>query len=52
MHWYPYTFIDVTALGYGKAILNCLWVALLLFGLSAGFTAVDSRIRSTPRAAG
>jgi len=52
VHWYPYTFIDVTALGYGKAILNCLWVALLLFGLSAGFTAVDSRIRSTPRAAG
>lgn len=44
VHWYPYTFIDVTTLGYGRAVLNCLWVALLLFGLSAGFTAVDGRI--------
>jgi len=46
VHWYPYTFIDVTTLGYGKAVLNCLWVALLLFGLSAGFTAVDGRMTS------
>jgi len=44
VHWYPYPFIDVTTLGYGKAVLNCLWVALLLFGLSAGSTVVDSRI--------
>jgi hypothetical protein len=47
VHWYPYPFVDVTTLGYGKAVLNCLWVALLLFGLSAGFTAVDSPDRTT-----
>ena len=44
IHWYPYPFIDVTRLGYGKAILNCFWVALLLFGLAAGATALDSRL--------
>ncbi|MCL4401629.1 MAG: F420-dependent oxidoreductase, partial [Acidobacteria bacterium] len=26
MHWYPYPFIDVTTLGYGGTLLNCLWV--------------------------
>jgi hypothetical protein len=31
--WYPYPFIDVTQLGYGKTILNCFWVSLLLFAL-------------------
>jgi hypothetical protein len=44
IHWYPYPFIDVTRLGYAKAILNCFWVALLLFGLAAGATALDSRL--------
>lgn len=44
LHWYPYPFIDVNTIGYGKAILNCFWVALLLFGLGAGFTVVDRRL--------
>jgi hypothetical protein len=43
--WYPYPFIDVTKLGYGKALLNCFWVSLLLFGLAAGATAVDGVLR-------
>lgn len=34
IHWYPYPFIDVTSIGYGKAVLNCFWVTLLLLGLS------------------
>lgn len=48
VHWYPYPFIDVNTIGYGKAILNCFWVAfwvaLLLFGLGTGFTVVDRRL--------
>jgi hypothetical protein len=43
-HWYPYPFIDVTVLGYGKVILNCFWVALLLLGLAAGATVLDRRL--------
>jgi hypothetical protein len=43
IHWYPYPFIDVSAIGYGKAILNTFWVSLLLLGLAAGATALDSR---------
>jgi hypothetical protein len=49
VHWYPYPFIDVTTLGYGKAVLNCVWVALLLFGLGAGFTVMDRRLGHAPR---
>ena len=52
IHWYPYPFIDVTRIGYGKAILNCFWVALLLFGLAAAATALDSRLgRQAPEPA-
>ena len=46
--WYPYAFIDVTQLGYGKTILNCFWVSLLLFGLAAGATALDARLGPSP----
>lgn len=45
IHWYPYPFIDVTKLGYGGAILNCLWVALLFLGLAGGATMADRALR-------
>lgn len=52
VHWYPYPFIDVTVLGYGGAVLNCAWVALLLLGLAAGANLLDRRLRRSgaPRA--
>lgn len=40
-HWYPYPFIDVTQLGYGRAVLNCVWVAVLMLGVAAGATTLD-----------
>jgi hypothetical protein len=40
-HWYPYPFIDVTQLGYGRAAVNSAWLALLMLGLAAGATALD-----------
>jgi hypothetical protein len=46
VHWYPYPFIDVTTLGYGGTLLNCLWVSLLLLGIAAGANAVDRRLSS------
>jgi hypothetical protein len=46
-HWYPYPFIDVTQLGYGRAAVNCVWVALLMLGLAAGATVLDDRLRLT-----
>jgi hypothetical protein len=45
--WYPYPFINVTQLGYGVAVLNCLWVALLMLGLAAGATVIDRRLAAT-----
>jgi hypothetical protein len=47
-HWYPYPFIDVTKLGYGDALVNCVWVALLFLGLSAGATVIDRHLPSGP----
>ena len=44
VHWYPSPFFDVTKLGYGGTLLNCLWVSRLLLGLAAGATAVDRRL--------
>lgn len=44
-HWYPYPFIDVTQLGYARAAVNCVWVAVLMLGLAAGATVLDSRLR-------
>jgi hypothetical protein len=43
-HWYPYPFIDVTKLGYGDALVNCVWVALLFLALAAGAGVVDRRL--------
>jgi hypothetical protein len=42
--FYPYPFIDVTVIGYGKAALNCMWVSLLLLGLAGGAVVVDRRL--------
>ena len=48
VHWYPYPFIDVTVLGYGKAVVNCAWVSLLLLGLAAGATVLDRHLGAAP----
>jgi hypothetical protein len=48
-HWYPYPFIDVTKLGYFRAAVNCVWVALLLLGLSAGARLLDGWLSSRAR---
>jgi hypothetical protein len=42
--WYPYPFIDVTKIGYLKAIINAVWVAVLFLGVAAGATALDRRL--------
>jgi hypothetical protein len=55
IHWYPYPFVDVSSLGYGKVVLNCVWVALLFLGLSGGVTVLDGYLKrarpDVPRAA-
>jgi hypothetical protein len=39
--WYPYTFVDVTTLGYVKVLLNAVWIALLVSADAAGAPALD-----------
>jgi len=45
--FYPYPFVNVSELGYGQVILNCLLVAVLFLALAAGATALDRRLRKT-----
>ena len=42
--FYPYPFVDVSEHGYGRVLLNCLFVALLFLALAAGTTLLDRRI--------
>lgn len=44
VHWYPYPFIDVTQLGYGRAALNCVPIPLFTLGLAALATVLDRRL--------
>lgn len=41
--WYPYPFIDVTKLGYGRVAVNCVWVALLMLGCAGAIKAWEAR---------
>jgi hypothetical protein len=41
IHWYPYPFIDVTKIGYGGTVLNCIWVSVLLLGLAGAAVWID-----------
>jgi hypothetical protein len=48
--FYAYPFVDVGRLGYGRVLVNCVWVAVLYLGFAAGATALDawlSRTRTT-----
>ncbi|WP_020391571.1 Pr6Pr family membrane protein [Kribbella catacumbae] len=42
--FYPYPFVDVGEHGYGRVLLNCLFVALLFLALAAGATLLDRRL--------
>lgn len=48
VHWYPYPFIDVTAIGYAGALLNCVWVATLFLGLAGATTRIDRVLSRSP----
>jgi hypothetical protein len=39
--FYPYPFVDVATLGYGRVLVNCVWVAVLYLGVAFGYTALD-----------
>lgn len=39
--WYPYPFIDVTAIGYGRTLLNSVGITVLLLAVGAVFMLAD-----------
>jgi hypothetical protein len=45
--FYPYPFVDVTHLGYGWVVVNCVWIALLYLALASGGAALDRRLTRT-----
>jgi hypothetical protein len=46
--WYPYPFLDVTTIGYGRALLSTGVVAVLFLTLAAGLGFVDRRLPAAP----
>ena len=42
--WYPYPFLDVAKHGYGRVLVNCVLVAVLLLGIAALFSGLDTRL--------
>lgn len=42
--FYPYHFIDVDTLGYGKVAANGVWIAFLFVAVAAGLHAADARL--------
>jgi hypothetical protein len=48
-HWYPYPFIDVDVLGYGRVAANSVWVTVLFLAVSATAVGVDRfLVRTAP----
>jgi hypothetical protein len=48
--WYPYPFINVNNLGYGRVFFNMAWIAVLMIGLAAGASLIDGLIVRVSRA--
>lgn len=48
VHFYPYPFIDVGQLGYGAALLNCLWVSLAIIFFSLLFVGLAKLMGRRP----
>lgn len=47
VHWYPYPFADVDALGYGRVAINGVLIVGLLAVVAGAFAYGDRRLRST-----
>lgn len=45
--WYPYPFIDVEKHGYGVVLVNCLAVAVLMFGIAFAAVKVDRSLTTS-----
>ena len=44
--WYPYPFLDVETIGYGRTLLNCALIAVLFLALAALARWADRRLSS------
>ncbi|MDN5768855.1 MAG: Pr6Pr family membrane protein [Humibacillus sp.] len=44
VNWYPYPFIDVNQIGYGRTLINCAVIAVLFLALAAVARWVDERL--------
>jgi hypothetical protein len=49
---YPYPFLDVTAIGYGRVLANAAGILVALLGIGAVFVAVDRRAAVSARVPG
>ncbi|MET3440993.1 hypothetical protein ABIC94_001748 [Variovorax paradoxus] len=48
--WYPYPFMDVGALGFGRAVLNSVVVAVIFLVMAFGLRLLEKQLPSAPAA--
>ncbi len=48
--WYPYHFVDVDDLGYGRVLLNIVGLVLLLFAIAGMYLYLDRKLPERPAA--
>ena len=47
-HWYPYHFINVDDIGYGRSLLNMVGISLLLLAIGWIYTFLDRKLSPRP----
>lgn len=47
-HWYPYHFINVDDLGYGRSLLNMAGIFVFLLAVGWLYVFLDRRLRPRP----
>ena len=50
--WYPYPFVDVADLGYGRVLLNAGLVTMIFLALAAGLRLLDRVLPAAPPVGG
>jgi hypothetical protein len=50
-HWYPYHFINVDDLGYGRTLINIVGLLGLMLAVAGAYLVLDRKLPEGPRSA-
>ncbi|HEX2362233.1 MAG TPA: Pr6Pr family membrane protein [Jiangellaceae bacterium] len=50
-HWYPFHFINVDDLGYGRTLINIVGLLVLMLAVAGAYLVLDRTLPEWPRSA-